>query len=766
MITSDKPVSKTDLSKYISKCMVCLKRIYESAVPECAGVDPIHLYHYSIRYLLRLIAVLIASENISQKRINYDPVSRAANALLKCLKSESSSNVVDFRVFETSVNTIFHLSKLDIFAPVDELNMTRTRFTEAAEMLVDPVEDSSLVGIFYQSMPLWWFGRIYQSLLDLHPTRDGKSLEKNISKRKNGGVFLTPTGLVRYITQSILTPLLELDGCDVYDDEPLPNSSELTILDPSVGGGDFLINAAQFICTKGTLDGREVCDELKKAVISDCLYGVDIDPISANITKYCLWAASGFADGISQAINSHIVCNNILYDNSYFDWENTFPDVLKREENSGFDAVIGNPPYVASKNGLELYGLSSEISGQSDLYLLFLKTILDKNLVAPGGYFSMVLPDPLLIRENAAEIRKRLIGEWCLESLVHITGVFPGVRVSNVVPICRNTKKEHYKYKVTKITHAQDRHNFAMDPFNTVAKHAIKADIDLVLAQKRYEFLYLLGAESFRAVLERIHGRSLNLSEYNAPFQPLSNFPIKIYRGEEVGKSSIFREHGNLPILLGGQSIKPYEINWEGYKVDRGWIRKKESIYSSAKILVQKSSAKIIAGYDKPTDFHPGYIFPQSVYGICLDENEISPYYLLCILNSDVMNEYIYRTVTGYKLLQPQLEIEDIKALPIPYADTETIKNQSDLSMEYIDLMDKYINFDNQIHFSDIKKKLNALTDNHIGVYYSILDHLGRKYLQFLETHKDCPDSENTTKLENTKSLIEGVVGRIYSSNL
>ncbi len=43
----------------------------------------------------------------------------------------------------------------------------------------------------------------------------------------------------------------------------------------------------------------------------------------------------------------------------------------------------------------------------------------------------------------------------------------------------------------------------------------------------------------------------------------------------------------------------------------------------------------------------------------------MDPLYLLCLLNSRVLNEYIRRTVTGYKLLQPQLELEDIRALPI-----------------------------------------------------------------------------------------------------
>ena len=95
------------------------------------------------------------------------------------------------------------------------------------------------------------------------------------------------------------------------------------------------------------------------------------------------------------------------------------------------------------------------------------------------------------------------------------------------------------------------------------------------------------------------------------------------------------------------------------------WVRKPLERYHARKILIQKSSAHLIAALDRVSKRHPGYVFPQSVYAVELTEHGMDHCYLLCLLNSRVLNEYIWRTVTGYKLLQPQLELEDIRALPI-----------------------------------------------------------------------------------------------------
>ena len=73
-----------------------------------------------------------------------------------------------------------------------------------------------------------------------------------------------------------------------------------------------------------------------------------------------------------------------------------------------------------------------------------------------------------------------------------------------------------------------------------------------------------------------------------------------------------------------------------------------------------------IAALDRVSRRHRGYVFPQSVYAVELDKSGMHELYLLCILNSEVINEYVRRTATGYKFLHPQLERSE--SLQSPWA--------------------------------------------------------------------------------------------------
>lgn len=91
----------------------------------------------------------------------------------------------------------------------------------------------------------------------------------------------------------------------------------------------------------------------------------------------------------------------------FFHWELEFPEVWfeggKRKSNSGFDVVIGNPPYI---NANELNKVLSEYekpfwrtrfssaSGAYDIYLLFLEG--GTHLVRKRGYTSFITPNKFL----------------------------------------------------------------------------------------------------------------------------------------------------------------------------------------------------------------------------------------------------------------------------------------------------------------------------------------------------------------------------------
>ncbi|MGB9620076.1 MAG: TaqI-like C-terminal specificity domain-containing protein, partial [Armatimonadota bacterium] len=475
------------------------------------------------------------------------------------------------------------------------------------------------------------------------------------------------------------------------------------------------------------------------------------------------WAASGYAEGVPVALNGHLICGDALAGN--------FPVPTPRKAGHSrreFDAVVGNPPYVASKNRL----LDPRRGrGQSDSYLMFLTTVLERGLVRPGGVLSMVLPDPMLVRQNAASIRCKLAGEWTIESILHIFGAFPDAVVANIVPVVRNLRPASETFYVSRIERAADRRNFAINPCATALELARPVRRQVVLAQKRCEFLYLLEEGPFAGIIRRIHGPGLSLAEYQPPFVPLCRLNVRaIYRGEEVGKSAITRRKGELRMLLGGESVQPYEIIWGGHRVAAERVVKPLSRYGATKVLIQKSAGRVVAALDEVRKGHRGYVFPQSVYAVELTPEGVDHLYLLCILNSQVINEYVRRTVTAYKMVQPQLELEDIRSLPIRRISFTTAP--STRAREVVRALsifdDECLRAAENMHFPELANFVGrylSANPEMSDVVHDILVRLGRLAVDLTRTSRKSPEPGVTHRLECVRAAIEAVVWKLYSTD-
>ena len=138
-----------------------------------------------------------------------------------------------------------------------------------------------------------------------------------------------------------------------------------------------------------------------------------------------------------------------------------------------------------------------------------------------------------------------------------------------------------------------------------------------------------------------------------------------IFRGEEIGKEKIrslmrHKAAGGVPVLLGGENIARFSIRDDGFLIPPDAVRKDLSRYRRQKILLQKSTGRLVAALDSK-----GFVFPQSVYGVVVNDSRIGYAFVLAQLNSHLINYFLHVMFTGYKLVQPQIEIEDIKRLPV-----------------------------------------------------------------------------------------------------
>ena len=295
-------------------------------------------------------------------------------------------------------------------------------------------------------------------------------------RRKRDGVVYTPDYIARFIVAETLgAHLREIfedtlrdhakKGADVTDYESIPwrrKSAELEawqayrdrlkslrIVDPACGSGVFLIMAFDFMKAELTRVNEKIKDLLPKAehfgdlldylpdsdILTNNLFGVDVNEESVEITKLSLWIKTArrgkVLDSLSGSIrvgDSLIEDSNFAYLDHAFTWETAFPDVFAE---GGFDVVLGNPPYVrmehlkALKPYLEKrYEVTSD---RADLYCYFFERGL--RLLKPGGRLGYISSNTFFKTGSGRPLREYVLKEATIESVVDFGDlqVFEGV---------------------------------------------------------------------------------------------------------------------------------------------------------------------------------------------------------------------------------------------------------------------------------------------------------------------------------------------------
>jgi type I restriction-modification system DNA methylase subunit len=289
-------------------------------------------------------------------------------------------------------------------------------------------------------------------------------IEEKPEVRKAGGVYYTPSYIVDYIVQNTLGKLLTPET-----EKPisLPEAAKLKVVDPACGSGSFLIVAYQFLLdwhrnryaenpkkwSKGknaTLyqakgDEWRLTAAEKKRILLNNIHGVDIDAAAVEVTKLSLLlkVLEGETGEIAQRdflkererilpnLANNIKCGNSLIGSDFydqpglpemdtedhlrinvFDWDGKdgFPKIMKA---GGFDAVIGNPPYIFTRELIsaherDYYASRYILSWEKhNTFMLFMEAIL--RLLRSTGRGSFIVPNSWLTIESGKNIRQALI---------------------------------------------------------------------------------------------------------------------------------------------------------------------------------------------------------------------------------------------------------------------------------------------------------------------------------------------------------------------
>jgi type I restriction-modification system DNA methylase subunit len=275
--------------------------------------------------------------------------------------------------------------------------------------------------------------------------------------------------------------------------------SKLKILDPACGSGSFLLGAYQYLLdwhrdqyvnddpekwAKGKTprlyrtykeEWRLTTDERKRILLNN-IYGVDIDPQAVEVTKLSLLLKvlegedeqsigkqiALFQERVLPDLANNIKCGNSLigpdfYDNqqlnllnedeifrvNVFDWGTEFSEIIK---NGGFDAVIGNPPYLSMEDMEQIhrdYYYGKDIGNKSryatamhksNLYSIFFERAI--TLASKGSFVGLITPYSWLSNSSFANLRKIFVTETTINTMHFFpVGVFQDAGIATGIII-------------------------------------------------------------------------------------------------------------------------------------------------------------------------------------------------------------------------------------------------------------------------------------------------------------------------------------------
>ena len=244
--------------------------------------------------------------------------------------------------------------------------------------------------------------------------------------------------------------------------------SKLKFADPACGSGSFLLETYNYLLNnnlnfyvgsqdhskiyRGEGDTWYLTIEEKKRILTNNIFGIDIDPSAVEVTKFSLLvrllqdetasSVQAIQGGrILPSLEENIQCGNSLVDKSFFsfkkaseltasdldklkafDWNASF----KFGDRGGFDAILGNPPYTRIQVMKKLFPLELKYYQQHydvgrannfDKYYLFVECALSH--LNNDGIASFIIPHKFMKIKAGEALRRKITEGNHLQDLVH-----------------------------------------------------------------------------------------------------------------------------------------------------------------------------------------------------------------------------------------------------------------------------------------------------------------------------------------------------------
>ena len=306
-----------------------------------------------------------------------------------------------------------------------------------------------------------------------------------------------------------------------------------------------------------TPDGR-LSSPVKKAILLNNLYGVDLDAQAVEVTKLSLLlkclegetsASIQHALGLERVlptIDNNIRVGNSLVDTDFYDgeldfdphaekavkpfsWHDEFTAVFQQD---GFDVVLGNPPYIRiqllrESSPAEADYISQHYQtareGNFDIYVAFIEKALA--LLHPNGTAGYILPHKFLNAKYGQATRELLAQGQHVDRVVHFGDQQIFDRISTYTCLLFLSKKAVPQVQVEAVSNLSDWRTQREPTWQAVPYTRLSG-----------EEWNLVGATSAE-LLRKLRATNWTLADVTARiFQGLKTSADKIYIVEELAR--------------------------------------------------------------------------------------------------------------------------------------------------------------------------------------------------------------------------------------
>ncbi|HAQ18341.1 MAG TPA: restriction endonuclease subunit M [Prolixibacteraceae bacterium] len=342
---------------------------------------------------------------------------------------------------------------------------------------------------------------------------------------------------------------------------------------------------------------------------------------------------------------------------------------------TGFDVVIGNPPYVdikaLPKNIVEHISTTYKTANNRiNLFSVFIEKA--GNILKDGGKFSFIIPSSLLTQESYKPLRKQLLSESHIDNIVRLPNESFGgsageVKVDTI--IFTFTKTTNLKSPVEVLVYK----GFTRINEITILNCDELSYMDLTLWERDADYIFRININAeISDLMSKIEGGTtvlLNCADFCLGLTPYDKY--KGHTPEQINNRvfhSLFKKDETFRKLLAGHDVTRYSIKWNGQEwISYGkWLGapREERFFTEKRILVKQiidwTAKRIWASITNDELYNA-----QNAFNLIAHENYYTEY-LLILINSQLISFYHRKKfLEEYKDRFQKILIKDCKNFPI-----------------------------------------------------------------------------------------------------